>query len=295
MWKNFSELKTQLKAGEPKTLVVAAAHDPYILQAVFHAADVLPMRYVLLGDKWRMMDVARNIGRELDEAAIMHIEEDKQCLRAALEIMRAGKGHALMRGAIGRARFLSLMQSCADAEHTLSSLALLEIPAYQKPIAVTDVTIYETPSLPEKTAILQNAARLYRRAGENPPKIAAVVPFEDEPGHTAITNDVVALASLNDKGAFGECLLDGPMPLEAALNMDAAAGEGVYGEVSGDADILLMPGLAAGAFFCKALSFFGGAKLAGCVLGAAGPIVWPTKSASLEEALRSIVLCLGTA
>lgn len=292
MWKSFEDLEKQLITDAPKTLVVAAAHDPYILQAVLHAAEILPMQYILLGDKRRVVDVARNIGREIDEACIMHMEDESRCLKTALGLLQSGEGHALMRGAIGRERFLSLLQAQTVAEG-LSSLALLEIPAYHKTVAVTDVAIYEAPSLEENRAILRNAVQLHRRAGVKQPKIAAVVPFADETRNACMAGNMSALAIMLDEGALGECLLEGPMPIEAALSMDAAVGEGVYGEVAGNADILLMPGLAAGAVFCKALSFWGGARLAGCILGAAGPIVWPTRSAGLEEAVRSIVLCLG--
>lgn len=292
MWKSFQELETQLKTSLPNTLVVAAAHDPYVLQAVFHAANIVPMQYALLGNKKRILDIARNIGRELNDASIFHMEGDEQCFFAALEMVQHNKGHALMCGAIERSRFLSLLQ--VHAKHRLSSLALLETPAYHKPIAVTDVEMYAAPSLREKEAILKNAICLHRHAGTDAPRVAAIVPFEDKAHNASAAGDMPALVVANDKGIFGECLLEGLMPLETAFSMDAAAGEGVYGEVAGNADILLMPGLAAGAVFCKALSFLGGATLGGCVLGAPAPVVWPTRSAGLEEAVRSIMLCLGS-
>ncbi|MCL2249870.1 MAG: phosphate acyltransferase, partial [Oscillospiraceae bacterium] len=59
-----------------------------------------------------------------------------------------------------------------------------------------------------------------------------------------------------------------------------------------DVDIFLAPEITAGNVLTKGLMYWGGAKMAGGVVGAKVPIVLVSRGSSAEEKLLSIALCL---
>ena len=75
-----------------------------------------------------------------------------------------------------------------------------------------------------------------------------------------------------ERGDFGPCLVEGPISLDLATSAEAARLKGYCSPVAGDADILLVPSIAAGNLLGKALYGLAGGKMAGVVLGASVPI-----------------------
>ena len=65
--------------------------------------------------------------------------------------------------------------------------------------------------------------------------------------------------------------------------------------VAGDADIFLVPSIAAGNLMCKALYGMAGGKMAGGVMGARGPITVKSRSAAPEEKYDSIAIAAAMA
>jgi phosphotransacetylase len=74
--------------------------------------------------------------------------------------------------------------------------------------------------------------------------------------------------------------------------MEKAAAEikGYTSPVAGDADILVVPNIAAGNILAKSLTCTGEAKTCGVVLGAMVPLVITSRSASVDDKYMSIVL-----
>ena len=67
--------------------------------------------------------------------------------------------------------------------------------------------------------------------------------------------------------------------------------KGYHSPVAGDADILLVPAIAAGNFLGKALYGLAGGRMAGVVLGAKVPITVNSRGATPEEKYYSILIC----
>ena len=93
-----------------------------------------------------------------------------------------------------------------------------------------------------------------------------------------------------ERGDFGPCLVEGPISLDLATSAEAARLKGYCSPVAGDADILLVPSIAAGNLLGKALYGLAGGR-------------WPvwcwaprcpspsTPGASWEEKYNSILIC----
>ena len=67
--------------------------------------------------------------------------------------------------------------------------------------------------------------------------------------------------------------------------------KGFDSPVAGDADIILVPNISAGNMMVKGMLLFGGAKMAGVVMGAKCPIALNSRSATFEEKYYALVAC----
>lgn len=295
MFQNFDELRKSVKTSVPKTMVVAAAHDEHTLEAVYSAAQVLPMKYRLVGDADKIVNISGKLGVNLDKQAIVECTDYQDCAKKAVELIRENQGNLLMKGILETG---TLLKAVLDQETgirgtgTISHLAMLEVPSYHKLISVTDAGMIPYPTLEQKADIIENAISFYEKMGFTQLKIAALTASEAESKQMPETADAAALKKMNLNNRFGESTIEGPISFDIAISPNAAAIKKYSSEITGDVDVLLVPNIAAGNILCKGLLYWGGAKMAGCVLGAKVPIILVSRGASTEEKLLSIMLCL---
>ena len=77
----------------------------------------------------------------------------------------------------------------------------------------------------------------------------------------------------------------------SGLSRESAQIKGYESPVTGETDILLVPGMAAGNMMVKSLVLFAGARMVGVVTGAKCPIALNSRSASFEEKYHSLLVC----
>jgi phosphate butyryltransferase len=295
MFSDFSQLQNSLSSESPRTLVVAAAHDKHTLEAVFDAVKAMPMKYILVGDKIKIETISKQLGVTLAPSEIIEARDDEACARLSIECIRQGKGNALMKGLIETG---TLLKAALDKEQgirgtgTMSHLAILEVPAYHKLIGVTDGGMLPHPTLAQKADIARNAIEFFHRLGSLKPNVAVLAASETQSDKMPETKDAIMLTQMCIDGELGACNLEGPLSFDIAVSKESAKIKKHPSGISEDVDILLMPSVATGNIFCKGLLYWGGAKMAGCVLGAKVPIVLVSRGASAEEKLFSIMLCL---
>lgn len=82
----------------------------------------------------------------------------------------------------------------------------------------------------------------------------------------------------------------GPVGLDLAISPEACRHKNFKEEGGGEADILLVPTYEVGNGIGKAMSYFGGAKSAGIVVGARVPIVLVSRADDSRTKLASIAL-----
>ena len=295
MFRNFEDLKLSMATEEPKTLVVAAAHDKHTLEAVYEAVDTFPMKYLLVGDKEKIVEISEELGKTPLEEDIIDVKEEVDIARASIDAIREGRGDVLMKGLIETG---TLLKAALNKEEgirgtgTMSHLAVLEVQGYEKLIAVTDGGLIPHPTLEQKIDIVKNAVGFYHGLGEPCPKVAALAASESVSEKMPETLDGAKLQELCREGQIGECILEGPLSFDIGVSKESAAIKKHPSKITGETDILLVPAVATGNVLCKGLLYFGGAKMAGCVLGAKVPIVLVSRGATAEEKLLSIMLCL---
>jgi len=84
--------------------------------------------------------------------------------------------------------------------------------------------------------------------------------------------------------------VDGPLTADSALSAAAAKANGVDSKTAGQADVLIVPGLEAGALMLRTLTGLFGALAAGVVLGARVPVVLAGRNDSMEVRMAGCVL-----
>ncbi len=295
---SFDQLQALLANTSPKTLAVAAAHETHTLEAVFHAKQTLPvpLHVLLVGNKAKILSITQEIGWQVDPATIVESVDETDCAQKAVALVREGKANALMKGLL---ETKVLLKAVLDKDNgirgtgVMSHVAVVESPAYHKLVYVTDGGITPHPTLEQKAAIIENTVTFLHGLGIEQPKIAALAATESVSDKMPETVEAAQLAVMAQNGAFGNCLVEGPVSVDIAVSKESAAVKGYKGQIAGEADVFLAPCIHTGNIMVKILLFWGGAKMAGCLLGAKVPIVLLSRGATAEEKRLSIMLCLG--
>jgi phosphate butyryltransferase len=295
VYANFEELRGSMGVDVQRTLVVAAAHDAHTLEAVYDAAKVLPMRYVLVGNREEILTISSGLDNVPDESAIVDVGDNADCAVEAVKLVREGRGDVLMKGNLETGVLLKAVldkESGIRDSHVMTHLALLEILNYHKLVAVTDGGILTNPTLEQKAEIIRSAVSFYRRLGFNKPNIAALCASETVSEKMPETVEAGLLQKMCEAGELGDCIVEGPISFDLAISPKSAEEKGYVGKFTGEVDIFLVPNITVGNVLCKGLIYLSGAKMAGCVMGAKVPIVLVSRAATAEEKLLSIMLCL---
>ena len=102
--------------------------------------------------------------------------------------------------------------------------------------------------------------------------------------------DGAELKRMNQEGIIKDCIIEGPISYDLAMNLESSKIKGYESPVVGDVDILVVPNITAGNILGKSLIYSAGAKMAGFIVGAKVPIVLTSRGASTEEKYLSLAI-----
>ena len=118
-------------------------------------------------------------------------------------------------------------------------------------------------------------------------RVAILSAMETVNSKVQSTIEAAALCKMADRGQITGGVLDGPLALDNAIDMEAAQIKKIKSPVAGRANVLIVPDLEAGNMLAKSLSFLAGADTAGIVLGAKVPIILTSRADSVMTRLAS--------
>ena len=290
---NFESLKARLLAQPvKKRIAVVTANHAHTLEAIAQAARDGMVEPVLIGDEGKIREMLAEIEIPGQVTVIDEPIPEAAAQRAA-DMARNGEINCIMKGGIETG---ALMRVLVNRERgirrrdTMSLMAVMESPYYHKVFAITDVGLLTYPSLDQKAQALQNAVEALRALGVEQPKVGVLAAVEKVNPKMKETVEADALKQRALAGEFGDCVLEGPISYDLAMDPEAAAIKGYESPVAGDPDLLVVPDIAAGNVLAKSLTCTGGAKTCGAVLGALVPLVLTSRSATAEDKYMSIVL-----
>ncbi|NMM62191.1 phosphate butyryltransferase [Clostridium sp. P21] len=293
MVKNFQEVLEKAKSQETKKIAVAVAQDKPVLEAIRDAKEQGIAEAILVGDKEKIGIVASEIGMDLTGFEIVHEENPVKAALKAVELVSTGKADMLMKGLIDTANFLRAVLNKEVGLRTgklMSHVAVFEIPKLDRLIFLTDAAFNMYPELKDKIDIVKNSVTVAQAVGIEIPKVAPVCAVEVVNPSMQATIDASILSKMSDRGQIKGCLIDGPLALDNALSIEAAAHKGVNGSVAGRADILLMPNIEAGNIMYKTLTYTTECRSGALLVGTSAPVVLTSRNDSHETKMNAIAL-----
>ncbi|MBP7222666.1 MAG: bifunctional enoyl-CoA hydratase/phosphate acetyltransferase [Sedimentibacter sp.] len=292
--KNFRDLIEKVQKCESrKRVAVAAAQDEHTLEAVFRAAKDKLVEPLLVGNKEKIEEILKELDVDYDISSIISTESDKESAEKTVELINEGKADFIMKGKLQTA---DLLRAVVDKEkglrtgRVMSHVAILEVPAYHKLIAVTDGGMMMYPNADEKKQILESAVDVFLAMGYECPKVAVLAAVETVNPKMPEAVDADILKKMNQSEEIKDCIVEGPISFDLTFSKESAEIKGYSSPVTGEADILLAPNITTGNIMSKALIEMAGATMAGMIVGAKVPIVLTSRGASSEEKYLSIVL-----
>lgn len=290
---NFDEIVKRAKErAKASTLVLAAADDKHVLEAVISAKKDGIVNSILIGNKQRIVDLLTQLEETPSDYEILNSDTPKESGILAVEIAAEGKADFLMKGnmetsdllrPLVRAESLSLGRS-------MSHIGIQRIDGYKKLLGNTDAAMIPAPDLRKKCDILENALQLFKGLGYEEPKVACLCCKETVDPNIPETLDARKLQELAEAGTFGSCKVIGPISYDVAMDVELAAHKGFTSDCCGNFDILLHPNIHSGNILGKCFEVTCKATMAGLIVGAKIPVVLTSRGASAEEKYHSIAL-----
>lgn len=293
MVKKLDELIQLAKKREKKTIAIAAAQDKVVLEAVIQAVNDNIVEAILVGDKTKIQEIAKELNINLDAVKIIDEANVNKAAAKAVDLVRSGEAQFLMKGILGTADLLKAVlnkEAGLKTSSLLSHVMIYDIPTYHKLLFLTDGGMVPYPELNDKVGIINNAIKIAHALEIEKPKVAPICAVEVVNPSMQATLDAAALSSMNKRGQIKGCIIDGPLALDNAISEEAAHHKGIVSEVAGDSDILLVPNIEAGNFLGKSLTYFAKAESAGVIVGAKCPVVLVSRADSAKSKLYSIAL-----
>jgi len=293
MIKNFDEVLSMAQSQNTKKVAVAVAQDKPVLEAIKDACEIGLVEAVLVGNKDKIEEVAREINMDLSKFEIIHEVDAAKAALIAVELVSTGKADMVMKGLVDTASFLRAVLNKEKGLRTgklMSHVAVFEVPGIDRLLFITDAAFNMYPQLKEKIDIINNAVTVAKAVGIEIPKVAPVCAVEVVNPDMPATLDAAMLSKMSERGQIKGCIIDGPLALDNALSVEAAEHKGITGEVAGKADILLMPNIEAGNIMYKTLSYTTRSKSGAILVGTSAPVVLTSRNDSHETKMNAIAL-----
>ncbi|RKU04679.1 phosphate acetyltransferase [Burkholderia sp. Nafp2/4-1b] len=286
----YHELIAQCRHLAPMPLAVVHPCDRSSLQGAVEAARQGLIAPTLVGPRARIVSVAAECGLPIADYPIVDTPFSEASAAAAVRLVREGKAEALMKGSLHTDELMAEVVRRDAGLRTgrrISHCFVMDVPGHADPLIVTDAAINIAPTLEDKVDILQNAIDLAHALRFPEVRVAILSAMETVNPKVPSTIDAAALCKMMDRGQVTGALVDGPLALDNAIDIEAARIKHIESPVAGRANVLMVPDLEAGNMLAKSLSFLAGADAAGIVLGARVPIILTSRADSLITRLAS--------
>lgn len=292
MYKNMEDVISAAKSlPNRQRLVVAAAQDKDVLEAVGDAVNWGIVSAILVGDEEKITAIAGEIGLDLAKCTLVPETDPIQAARKAVAMVASGHGDLVMKGKVGTADILRAVLDKEQGLRTgklLSHVTALDIPGYDRLLFMTDGAMNIAPDLGQKVQIIQNAVDAAMAVGLTQPKVAVLAAVELVNPDMPAAMEAALLAKMADRRQIKGAVVDGPLALDNAVSLHSAEVKGIDSPVAGKADILVVPDIEAGNVLYKSIVYFAKARVGGVIAGAKAPVVLTSRSDSHQAKLDSI-------
>lgn len=291
---NFDKLLAKVKECDRKKVAVAVAEDSEVLQAVRAAKEQDIADAILVGDEAKIKEIAASLDIDVTQFEIINEPDMIEASLKAVKLVHDGEADMYMKGGIDTKNFLKSVLNKEVGLRTgnaLSHVCLFDIKGIDHLLFLTDVAFMTYPTLEEKIQIIENTIPVVKACGIECPKVAPLAAVEVVNPKMPATVEAAELTKMCEEGKIKDCIIDGPLSLDLAIDPEAAKHKGALDrKIQGDADILLFPDIHAGNLVYKALVHTAEVKN-GCILtGTKAPVILTSRSDTFETKVNSIAL-----
>ncbi len=250
-------------------------------------------KFLLVGDYYEVNKLAWEYDITVDGDNYTIVDSEDPVERA-VQLLASGEADILMKGGVKTEKImrgtLKYLKSAGRIEKgsVYSHVGVFQIPTYPKLLMVTDAAVNPEPDHEMKKKILENALRVARYLNIEKPKVAVISAVETL--NPSVESSIEAGRLADEYREREDCIVEGPLSLDVAIDPHSAREKKYPGRVKGNADILLMPDIESGNVVYKTFTVSSGAYLAGVVVGSGIPIILGSRGDSARTKLASISL-----
>jgi phosphate acetyltransferase len=272
----FRHIMSRVRARKlpPVKTAVVQPVDAISLAGASFAAQQGCIVPILVGSERAIREAAEAAAVDIKGFEIRPAGNSLEAVAIAIRMARDGEIQGIMNGS-SPPEDLVVQAVAANGLRTdrrISHVHALDIPAYSKPLFVTDSMINIAPGLSEKREICQNAIDLAHWLQIPAPKVALLAAVDTINPRMEATVHAATLCKMAERGQISGGILDGPLTVDHAVSLNTMKHPGIRSAVAGQADILLAPDLESGNMIARQLASLADALSAGIVLGARVPI-----------------------
>ena len=286
----------------PINLINIAKKAGIVDAAIVNAGEIFPMESVhkavqnnlinpiFIGNENKIKEYAEKLHGDISKFKIIDEKRENETAPIAAKLASDEKVKIIVKGHIHTdvlmkavlKRNLNLI-----GKKRLSHVWHMTLDKEDKPFIITDGVVNVLPKVEVIMHILRNAVDFANKIGIIKPKVAVLSATEEILESVPSSID----ANIITKRAKEENInadVFGPLAFDNSVSKKSAAIKKIKNNVSGSADILLVPNVESGNALVKMMVYFMGACAAGVGLGGKTPVVITSRSDEAESRLASI-------
>ena len=286
----------------PNNLINVAKKTGIVNAAIVNAGEIFPMESVhkavqhnlinptFIGNENEIKKYAEKLKWNISKYKIIDEKQENNTAPIAAKLASEEKVKILVKGHIHTDVLIkAVLKKSLNliGKKRLSHVWHMTLSSDDKPFIITDGVVNVLPKLEVKMHILRNAVDFANKIGISKPKVSVLSATEEilESVPSSIEADLITKKAKEENinaDVFG------PLAFDNSVSKKSAAIKKIKNEVSGSADILLVPNVEAGNALVKMMIYFMGACAAGVVVGGKTPVVITSRSDESEARLASI-------
>jgi phosphotransacetylase/acyl dehydratase len=287
---HFGMLIDRCRVLPPMPMAVVAPDDENSLGGALLSRSEGLIEPIFIGSRSKIMKAADAAGVDISAITLIDVENHSEAAAKAVAMVHSKDVRAIMKGNVHSDELLGQVVKREGGLRTsrrISHVFVMDVPTRQSLLFISDAAINIAPDLTTKVDIVQNAIEIAIACGIEIPKVGVLAAVETVNINMPSTLDAAALAKMADRGQIRGGLVDGPLAMDNAVDMQAARTKGISSLVAGQADVLIVPNIEAGNMLAKQLTFVARAEAAGIVVGARVPVILTSRADNDRARLAS--------
>ena len=278
---DFSILPARLRSAERVvTVAVACPADSHTEEVIERSIAEQFARFTLVANTAKA-DIARRLAADYPDKVTLIVADDDD--RADVLMKGSLNTDNLLRAVLNKEEGILIKGS------VLTHIAVADVPSLNHLLFFSDAAVIPYPTTEQYDAITRYITDTYRSiTGGDRPRVALIHCTEKVSEKFPLTLSYEELKANAAAGAYGEVEIGGPMDVKTACDAESGAIKGIASPVVGNANCLIFPDIEAGNTFYKTITLFGGATVAGMLVGTTAPVVVTSRADTADSKFYSL-------